>query len=227
MNRVDGLVKVTGAARYAAEHPGARPALRLGRLERDRQGPHRRDSRRRGARGARCRRRHHAREPAARRLARHELRRRGGGARLAVSRPLRRQDRVQRPAAGAGGRRNARGRARRRGARRHRLRARAAQHRHPGRARREVRAQEASAATSRLPKSARRCEEGLRRRPDQAFGHLPPAGASSQPDGDARHHRDLGRRRQDHRARQDAGRAERPEVPGVDLRLLRRKTCTC
>ena len=77
LSRVDGLVKVTGAARYAAEHPARacstagsfRARIAKGRITRHR--------RRRGTRGARRRRGDHAREPAARRLARHELRRRG------------------------------------------------------------------------------------------------------------------------------------------------------
>ena len=63
--------------------------------------------RRGGARGARRRRDHHAREPAARRLARPQLRRRGRRPGLAVPGALRRQDHVQRAAGGAGRRRDA------------------------------------------------------------------------------------------------------------------------
>ena len=37
INRVDGLAKVTGKARYAAEHPVPRAAPWLGRFEHDRE----------------------------------------------------------------------------------------------------------------------------------------------------------------------------------------------
>ena len=48
--------------------------------------------------------------------------------------------------------------------------------------------------------------------PVQGRRRVSPRRRAPQPDGDARHHRDLGRRRPDHRPRQEPGLAERPRL---------------
>ena len=105
-SRIDGVAKVTGAAKYAAEFnvPGlaygsvVTSTIAKGRITRI-------DHQRRHARSGRDR-RADAREPAADAGQRPSLQGRRGARRVAVPSALRRQDHVQRPADRAGRRRN-------------------------------------------------------------------------------------------------------------------------
>ena len=115
-SRIDGVAKVTGAAKYAGEFNVAGPRACVHGRRDHRQGPHHAHRYKRGQGRRRRDRRADAREPPAAAGQRSGLQGRRGAGRLAVPAAVRRQGHVQRPADRAGGGRDAGDRALRGGA---------------------------------------------------------------------------------------------------------------
>ena len=106
-SRIDGVAKVTGAAKYAGEFNVAGPRACVHGGCDHRQGPHHAHRYKRGQERCRRDRRADAREPPAAAGQRSGLQGRRGAGRLAVPAAVRRQGHVQRPADRAGGGRDA------------------------------------------------------------------------------------------------------------------------
>ena len=202
VSRVDGRAKVTGAAKYAGEFKASDLAYGYVVDIRHREGPHHAHRRERGvARRGRHRRADARASPA---HGGHDARlsgRRCAG-RLAVPAALRRQDHVRRAAGRAGGGRGLRDRALRRDLGARRIQGGGAYDRPACRA--------AECGRPDVPgQIARQVRQGLRGGRCAARGRVLHPDRASQSDGAVRLHGGVGRGRQAHRLRQDAGRAER------------------